>query len=127
MMNRRDVLRSSATLGFAAAIPFSAVNPRLARAASTAPTGAGDRLPAPNALKAPAQGSIPVAFLISEGAVVIDFSGPWEVFENVTVAGNSDDSFRLYTAVETTQPLRAISGMQLVPDFTLATASAPAI
>ncbi len=34
-----------------------------------------DRLPAPNALKAPAQGSIPVAFLISEGAVVIDFSG----------------------------------------------------
>src|SRR6267142_7158627 len=127
MMNRRDLLRSSATLGFAAAIPFSAVNPRLARAASTAPTSAGDRLPAPNALKAPSQGSIPVAFLISEGAVVIDFSGPWEVFENVTVRGNSDDAFRLYTVAETMQPVRASGGMKIVPDFTLATAPAPKI
>jgi putative intracellular protease/amidase/YHS domain-containing protein len=126
-MNRRDLLRSSATLGFAAAIPFSAVSLRLAGAASTTPTSAGDRLPAPNALKAPAQGSIPVAFLISEGAVVIDFSGPWEVFENVTVRGKSDDAFRLYTVAETMQPVRASGGMKLVPDFTLATAPAPKI
>src|ERR1700722_10665128 len=127
MINRRDLLRSSATLGFAAAIPFSAVNPRLARAASTAPSSAGDRLPAPNALKAPAQGSIPVAFLISEGGGVIDFSGPWEVFENVTVRGNSDDAFRLYTVAETMQPVRASGGMKIVPDFTLATSPAPKI
>src|ERR1700688_4853777 len=125
MVNRRDLLRSSAALGFAAAIPFSAVNPRLARAASTAPTSTGDRLPAPNALKAPGRGSIPVAFLISEGAVVIDFSGPWEVFENVTVRGNSDNAFRLYTVAETMQPVRASGGMKIVPAFMLATAPAP--
>ena len=127
MMNRRDMLRSTATLGFAAAIPFSAVNLRPASAASTAPTSADNRLPAPNALKPPAQGSIPVAFLISEGAVVIDFSGPWEVFENVTVPGRSDAAFRLYTVAETMQPVRASGGMKIVPDFTLATAPAPKI
>ena len=125
-MNRRDLLRSSATLGFAAAIPFAAVNPRFARAA-TAPTSAGDRPPAPSVLKAPVQGSIPVAFLISEGAVVIDFSGPWEVFENVTVRGNSDDAFRLYTVAETIQPVRASGGMKIVPDFSLATAPPPKV
>jgi hypothetical protein len=32
-------------------------------------------------LTPPAQGSIPVAFVISERAVIIDFCGPWEVFE----------------------------------------------
>jgi putative intracellular protease/amidase/YHS domain-containing protein len=127
MMNRRDMLRSTATLGFAAAIPFSAANPRPASAASTAPARADDRVPAPNALKAPAQGSIPVAFLISEGAVVIDFSGPWEVFENVRVPGKSDDAFHLYTVAETMQPVRASGGMKIVPDFTLATALAPKI
>src|ERR671930_18298 len=29
-------------------------------------------------LKPPDKGQIPVAFLISDGAVVIDFCGPWE-------------------------------------------------
>lgn len=84
-------------------------------------------MPAQNALKPPAQGSIPVAFLISEGAVVIDFSGPWEVFENVMVPGKSDAAFRLYTVAETMQPVRASGGMKIVPDFTLATAPAPKI
>jgi putative intracellular protease/amidase/YHS domain-containing protein len=127
MINRRDMLRSTATLGFAAAIPLSAVSLRPSSAASRAPTSADNRLAAPNALKPPAQGSIPVAFLISEGAVVIDFSGPWEVFENVTVPGKSDAAFRLYTVAETMQPVRASGGMKIVPDFTLATAPAPKI
>jgi transcriptional regulator GlxA family with amidase domain/YHS domain-containing protein len=84
-------------------------------------------VPAPNALKPPAQGSIPVAFLLSDGAVVIDFSGPWEVFENVTVPGKTDDAFHLYTVAETMQPVRASGGMKIVPDFTLAAAPAPKI
>jgi hypothetical protein len=33
-----------------------------------------------NPLTPPASGTIPVAFLLSDGAVVIDFAGPWEVF-----------------------------------------------
>lgn len=41
----------------------------------------------PNPLQPPAEGSIPVAFLLSDNAVVIDFAGPWEVFSNVSVPG----------------------------------------
>src|SRR6266576_5062773 len=36
-------------------------------------------------LKAPDNGQIPVAFLISDGAVVIDFCGPWEVFQDAMI------------------------------------------
>src|SRR5438477_8328422 len=48
-------------------------------------------------LTPPAAGSIPVAFLISDGAVMIDFTGPWEVFQDVDVPGRHDTPFRLYT------------------------------
>jgi transcriptional regulator GlxA family with amidase domain/YHS domain-containing protein len=69
---------------------------------------------------APAGGEIPVAFLLSEGAVIIDFCGPWEVFQD---AGG----FRLYTVSESTRPIRASGGMQLVPDFDYASAPPPKI
>jgi hypothetical protein len=36
-----------------------------------------------NPLTPPASGTIPVAFLLSDGAVVIDFAGPWEVFRTL--------------------------------------------
>jgi putative intracellular protease/amidase len=80
-----------------------------------------------NPLKPPAQGSIPVAFLISEGAVIIDFCGPWEVFRDVTVPGRHDDPFRLYTVSESTSPIRAGGGMKIVPDYTLKNAPAPKV
>src|ERR1044072_6054298 len=51
-------------------------------------------------VKPPVQGSIPVAFLISEGAQVIDFAGPWEVFQDVMVPGRSARPFKLYTVPE---------------------------
>ena len=35
------------------------------------------------ALLAPPQGPIPVAFVLTEGATMIDFAGPWEVFQDV--------------------------------------------
>ena len=80
-----------------------------------------------NPLKPPAQGSIPVAFLISEGAVIIDFCGPWEVFRDVTVPGRHDHPFRLYTVSESTSPIRAGGGMKIVPDYTLKNAPAPKV
>ena len=46
-------------------------------------------------LTPPASGKIPVAFLLSDGAVVIDFTGPWSVFEAVR-----GDRFQLYTVAE---------------------------
>src|SRR4029077_16172871 len=77
-MKRRDLLKSSAALGLISAIPFS-------RAAAR-----GDGQAVPNPLQPPAQGSIPVAFLISDGAVLIDFIGPWEVFGSVMIHGRMD-------------------------------------
>jgi len=79
------------------------------------------------ALQPPAQGAIPVAFLISSGAVVIDFCGPWEVFGNVSVSGRSGAAFRLYTVAETLNPVAASGGLQIVPHFTFATAPAPKV
>jgi putative intracellular protease/amidase/YHS domain-containing protein len=68
---------------------------------------------------------IPVAFVISEGAVVIDFCGPWEVFRDVMV-GN-DHPFRLYTVSDKTAPIRAGGGMKIVPDCTFANAPTPKV
>jgi len=80
-----------------------------------------------NALKPPAQGSIPVAFLISEGAQVIDFAGPWEVFQDVMVPGRTDHPFRLYTVSESTAPIHTSGGMKIVPDYNFENAPAPKV
>lgn len=96
-------------------------------AEATASSEANKSAAKANPLKPPAQGYIPVAFLISEGAVMIDFSGPWEVFQDVMIPGNMDHPFRLYTVAETANPIHASGGMKIVPDYTLANAPAPKI
>src|SRR5579864_1903958 len=62
-----------------------------------------------NPLTPPAHGSIPVAFLISEGAVMIDFTGPWEVFQDVHLP-NGNMPFKLYTVGPTLKPIHASGG-----------------
>lgn len=84
------------------------------------------------ALLAPARGSIPVAFVISEGATMIDFAGPWEVFQDVHVEGRGpgmedEMPFRLYTVSGSRAPIRTSGGMQVVPDYTFEDAPDPAI
>jgi len=78
-------------------------------------------------LKPPDKGQIPVAFLISDGAVVIDFSGPWEVFQDVMIPGSQEMPFRLYTVAETKKPIRTSGGMQIVPDYTIQNAPPPKV
>jgi transcriptional regulator GlxA family with amidase domain len=83
-------------------------------------------------LTPPAKGSILVAVAISEGAVVIDFAGPWEVFQDVHVPerGTTMDEimpFRLFTVSETTRPVRGSAGLQLVPDHTFDDAPQPSV
>jgi transcriptional regulator GlxA family with amidase domain len=68
-----------------------------------------------------------VAFLISDGAVVIDFCGPWEVFQDAMIPASRNQSFSLYTVAETTRPIRTSGGMKIVPDHTFATAPAPKV
>jgi transcriptional regulator GlxA family with amidase domain len=119
-MKRRELLRGSTALGLVAALP------QADRAQAPPPDPARAQAP-PVALEPPSHGSIPVAFLVSEGAVVIDFCGPWEVFQDVAVPGRDGDGFQLYTVAETTRPIRASGGLTIVPDYTFGTAPAPKV
>jgi transcriptional regulator GlxA family with amidase domain len=115
-MKRRELLQRSAALGWIAAFPVSA------RAASVL---GGDATPMP--LVPPAREAVPVAFLVSDGAVVIDFCGPWEVFQDAIVSGRDADAFKLYTVAETTRPITASGGLKIVPDYTFEKAPAPKV
>jgi len=122
-MKRRDLLQLSAGLGIAASFAKSSLGASSMDASET-PMSA---VAASNPLHPPAQGRIPVAFLLSEGAVVIDFTGPWEVFEQVGVPGSSVPAFELYTVAETTKPIHTSGGMVVIPNHSFATAPAPKI
>ncbi len=128
-MKRRELLQGAAALGVLAAVPFGAGRLFAGRRPDAAPAAGkgGPATAAPKPLTPPAQGSIPVAFLLSPGAVIIDFCGPWEVFQDVSIPGRKEDAFRLYTVAETAQPIRASGGMAIAPDYTLATAPAPKV
>jgi putative intracellular protease/amidase/YHS domain-containing protein len=117
-MKRREFLEKSAALGILAGIPASILT-GAEKGAKPAPPVAP--------LTPPAAGPIPVAFLVSDGAVVIDFCGPWEVFQDAYIPGRKDAAFRLYTVAETARPIEASGGMKIVPDFTYATAPAPKV
>lgn len=128
-MNRRQLILSSTALGLtplAAAVGSGTAARAAAPGPGSDPRGAAAGSPvAP--LPAPATGPIPVAFLLSDGAVIIDFCGPWEVFESVTVAGRHDDAFQLYTVAETTAPITASGGMKILPNFTFRNAPTPKV
>jgi putative intracellular protease/amidase len=83
-------------------------------------------------LVAPATGKIKVAFIVTEGAVMIDFTGPWEVFQDVMVPSRGakmEDQhvFELYTVSDDKNPIRVSGGMQVVPDYTFDDAHEPMI
>src|SRR5260370_4516622 len=129
-MNRTKILKTAAEFGLMAAIALSAIGELSASSGQVEATSASDgNKPAvkANPLKAPVQGSIPVAFLVSEDAVIIDFCGPWEVFQDVNIPGRQAAPFRIYTVAETTAPIRASGGMKIVPDYTLENAPAPKV
>jgi transcriptional regulator GlxA family with amidase domain len=82
-----------------------------------------------NRLMIPEDGVIPVAFALSDGATMIDFAGPWEVFQDVMLmaGGRMDHPFRLFSVAEKVEPIRASAGMKIVPEYTFETAPAPKI
>jgi putative intracellular protease/amidase/YHS domain-containing protein len=128
-MNWRGLLRTAPEFGLLAAIALTVLGQLFGSNPAKAPSGAqgGQSAANTNPLKPPAQGSIPVAFLISEGAVMIDFAGPWEVFQDVMVPGRADHPFHLYTVSESTSPIHASGGMKIVPDYTFENAPAPKV
>jgi transcriptional regulator GlxA family with amidase domain len=77
----------------------------------------------------PDKGTIPVAFTVSEGVTVIDFCGPWEVFQDVNLGrgGQYQPAFNLFTVSEKTEPVRGSAGLKIVPDYTFESAPQPKI
>jgi transcriptional regulator GlxA family with amidase domain len=61
----------------------------------------------------------PVAVLVFDGAEIIDFSGPYEVFG---AAG-----YDVYTVAETKTPVTTAMGMTVVPKYTFADAPSPTV
>jgi len=99
-MTRRTLLTAAAVA--AAATPFAK---------------AGQSGPGPKPLTPPAQGTIPVAVTISDGAVMIDYAGPWEVFQDAN-RPNGGSAFNLFTVAESTKTVTASGGLKLTPDYT---------
>jgi putative intracellular protease/amidase/YHS domain-containing protein len=130
IFTRRELLQASGAVGLAAAVPLSFSEARLVGAKGVF----GDDKSAKSAvalspLKPPASGAIPVAVVLSKGAVVIDFAGPWEVFENATIPGRGmmDNAFELYTVAETLEPITVSGGMKILPNYSFQNAPQPKV
>jgi transcriptional regulator GlxA family with amidase domain len=109
-MNRRDLLAATAAGALLATSSATHSEPKAIKP-----------------LTPPPKGKIPVAFLVSADAQVIDFAGPWEVFQDVHVTsrGTTMDEqmpFELFTVAENTKPIRASGGLKVVPDYDFASA-----
>lgn len=110
-MKRSEILLGGVALGL---YPAAAGAAGLSSPVSCAP------------LTAP-QAGVPVAFLLSDGAVMIDFAGPWEVFQDVSIPGRAAPAFTPYTVAETTKPISVSGGAVLLPQYALPDAPAPKV
>jgi putative intracellular protease/amidase/YHS domain-containing protein len=129
-INKIEFVCTLARVGFLLALGLLAIRAIFATAApvNTDTKSKTDAVSSETAsLKPPNKGQIPVAFLISDGAVVIDFCGPWEVFQDAMVPSSKEMPFRLYTVAETKKPIRTSGGMQIIPDYTIHDAPPPKV
>jgi len=91
-------------------VSWNTVNLNIAEASPSTPAG--------SKLTPPSDGKpMSVAFVLTDGATMIDFAGPWEVFQD---AGGPDgvDHFHLFTVGESKNPVHTSGGMTIVPDYT---------
>ncbi len=123
-MKRRNFVRSSVSAGLTTGIGLA-----LSRATSGEPAGTpivkGKKLKPPEG-----NGHINVAVAIADGATIIDFCGPWEVFQDVMLGAPDDHAnhrmpFRLYTVAATPEPITATAGMRIIPNHTFDDAPDP--
>jgi transcriptional regulator GlxA family with amidase domain len=71
----------------------------------------------------PTAGPIPVAVLIDESAVLIDFAGPWEALQDEKAA----PGFDLYTVAGALTPVTVSGGLKIAPNYTYQTAPTPKV
>jgi transcriptional regulator GlxA family with amidase domain len=128
-MHRRDVLATLAVVPAMIELDMSGpVTTSTANAAQNAPAASEP----PVKLTPPANGTIDVAVLLSDRATVIDFCGPWEVFQDVAIGGphgapNHRMPFRLYTVAESRDPITTTGGMRILPQYTFDDVPAPRV
>ncbi len=109
-MQRPRFLTALAGASFAAAAPRESARAGVAARPTLLP---GQRL---------------VAVTVTDMATVIDFAGPWEVFQDVPLPGHDGESaFVLAMVGDTLTTVQATAGMQLVPRYTFADAPRPDI
>jgi transcriptional regulator GlxA family with amidase domain len=87
------------------------------------------------ALRPPADRKILVAFVVTQDATLIDFAGPWEVFQDAFVRERGQQMadqmpFELVVVGASRAPIQLMStmsrpGMTLVPDYSFAAAPVP--
>jgi transcriptional regulator GlxA family with amidase domain/YHS domain-containing protein len=114
-MKRSTLLSGVATLGVLAA----------ESSANASASASNDEVPI--APLVPSGDGVPVAFLLSDGATMIDFAGPWEVFQDAHVTGRSQNAFNLYTVAATRKPILTSGGATIVPQYSLAAAPQPKV
>lgn len=70
---------------------------------------------------------------MTDGSVMIDFAGPWEVFQDVMISPNGGSihepgvrhPFQLYIVSDNKQPIRTSGGMQVTPNYSFDDAPEP--
>lgn len=92
-------------------------------AALTLAAGAAARAKTVEPLSWDRKRPITVAFVVGAGATVIDFAGPWEVFQDAMLrtGPGPDDTISPFQTVmvsDSTAPLEASSGMIITPRYT---------
>jgi transcriptional regulator GlxA family with amidase domain len=119
-LSRRAMLAAGGGVLGAAAI--AAVAPRSATGADTGQPGKST----------PVFSGIPVAFVMGPGSTMIDFAGPWEVFQD---ANDGDKGFFLYTVSDSTDELQTTGnyangqgrGLRFRADYAFADAPQPKV
>ncbi len=120
MIDRRGLLTTGGALGVAA-LGVASIRAMSSANAAT-PSAAPDM-----------GGRIPVAFVMGPGATMIDFAGPWEVFQD---AGDGENqAFYIYTVSDSTDEIMTTgnyvndkaNGLRFRPDFSFADAPQPRI
>lgn len=93
---------------------------------------AGSSASATESLPLPHGRPVKVAFVLSERATVIDFAGPWEVFQDVMLDDHGDMvmPFELYTVAPAKTPLHTSGGtghpgLTVTPDYSFDDAPEP--
>lgn len=115
-MERRRFLGGS--VGGATLAMFASANP-LAAAPRTVVKG--DSI----GLELPRRRRVNVAFMLGEGANVIDTAGPWEVFQDTRVGTRYP--FRLYTVAPSKEPVTMSGGLRVLPGYSVQDAPQPQV